>query len=53
MKLPVFKSKTTAITVGVGLFLAGSYCFYDAWEGRGGKPPKLVRPFLNSWPFGK
>lgn len=45
MKRPLFQSKTTAVVVGAALFLAGSWCLYDAWDRRGQKPPRLARPF--------
>lgn len=44
MKRPFFRNKGTAIAVGGVLFLAGSACLYDAWERRGGKTPRLLRP---------
>ena len=44
---PFFRSQTAAVVVGAGLFLAGSWCLYDAWEGRGARTPPLARPF--SW----
>lgn len=47
MSKPFFKDKEAAIAIGVVLFLAGSYCLYDAWEGRGGQTPRIARPF--SW----
>lgn len=45
MSRPRFKSQTTAVVVGVALFLAGSYCLHDAWDGRGRPVPKIARPF--------
>jgi hypothetical protein len=42
---PTFRSQTAAIVTGVALFLAGSYCLYDAWEGRGRHTPRVFRPF--------
>jgi hypothetical protein len=42
---PLIPSKGTAIVLGVALFVAGSYCLYDAWEGRGAKTPRPLRPF--------
>jgi hypothetical protein len=45
VKRPFFRRQNTAVAVGVVLFLAGSACLYDAWEGRGDKTPKLARPF--------
>lgn len=43
---PLFKSHTTAVGVGVVLFAAGAFVLWDAFEGRGGKTPILLRPFL-------
>lgn len=43
---PWFKDRYTALAVGAALFLAGSWCLYDAWEGRGRKTPLPVRPFV-------
>ncbi len=42
---PTIPDKTTAVVLGIGFFLAGWYCLYDAWEGRGGDTPKLFRAF--------
>lgn len=42
---PRFQDQATAILVGVALFVAGSFCLYDAWEGRGRPTPRLLRPF--------
>ncbi len=42
---PLVKSHYVAIGIGVGLFLAGSWFLYDAWEGRGRKTPRIARPF--------
>lgn len=44
MSRPLFRSQTTAIIVGASLFLAGAYCLYDAWEGRGAPTPRILRP---------
>jgi hypothetical protein len=35
-----------AIVLGVGAFVLGAFCLYDAFEGRGRKAPLLLRPFL-------
>lgn len=40
---PLFKDKNVAVGVGVALFLAGSFCLYDAWERRGGHTPLVAR----------
>lgn len=47
MKRPLFQRQGTAVVVGLVLFVAGSYCLHDAWEGRGQAAPRLLRPF--SW----
>lgn len=44
MKRPMFRNQTTAILVGGALFLAGSWCLYDAWERRGQSTPRIFRP---------
>lgn len=47
MKMPrLFKDQRTAVVLGAALFLAGSACLYDAWEGRGRKTPSVARPFV-------
>lgn len=45
MRSPLFRSQTTAVVVGAALFLAGSWCLYDAYERRGGNTPRVLRPF--------
>jgi len=45
MARPLVKSQTAAIMIGVGLFLAGSWFLYDAWERRGQRTPRIARPF--------
>lgn len=42
---PHFADQTVAIVFGVVLFAAGSWCLYDAWEGRGKRTPPPLRPF--------
>ncbi len=42
---PIFKNSSTAAAVGVAAFLVGWACLYDAWEGRGGTTPKVLRAF--------
>lgn len=44
MRRPLIQSQTTAVVLGVAFFLAGWACLYDAWEGRGGKTPAILRP---------
>jgi hypothetical protein len=41
---PLVRRQETAIALGIGFFLLGSYLLYDAWEGRGGNTPRLLRP---------
>lgn len=38
-------SKGAALALGVGLFLAGSYFLWEAFEGRGANTPRVLRPF--------
>jgi len=47
MPRPLFRNRGSALALGVVLFVAGSYCIYDAYEGRGLALPRLLRPF--SW----
>lgn len=37
-----------AVVVGLALFLLGSLVLHDAYEGRGRKPPLILRP-LTWW----
>jgi hypothetical protein len=46
MRRPLFRRQATAVIVGAGLFLAGSFCLYDAWERRGQPTPRPLRPIL-------
>ena len=46
MKRPLFRSQSTAVGVGLVLFVAGSFCLYDAWERRGARTPLLLRPVV-------
>jgi len=45
MSRPVFRNKRVAIAVGLGAFALGWLALHDAWEGRGGTTPKVLRPF--------
>jgi hypothetical protein len=38
-------SKHAAIALGIAGFLVGSWFLYQAWEARGEKTPRLLRPF--------
>jgi len=40
-----FTDKRTAVAVGVLGFALGWKGFYDAYEGRGGQTPRVLRPF--------
>jgi hypothetical protein len=42
---PLVRDKTSAIIIGVALFVAGSWFLYDAWERRGQRTPRIARPF--------
>lgn len=42
---PFVRDKNLGIGLGVAAFLLGSFFLWDAWEGRGGETPKLMRPF--------
>ena len=46
MRRPLFRRQSTAVLVGGALFVAGSFCLYDAWERRGQPTPKLLRPVM-------
>ena len=43
---PVVKHKPTAIALGALLVVAGYVILYGAWEGRGGRKPLILGPFL-------
>lgn len=40
---PFIANQGAAILLGVGLFGASCFVLWDAWEGRGGKAPALLR----------
>lgn len=46
MSRPVIRSKQASILVGGALTLLGFVILYGAWEGRGGRKPRLLGPFL-------
>lgn len=46
IRRPLFRDHRNAAALGLVLLAAGAVCLYDAWEGRGGKTPALLRPFL-------
>jgi hypothetical protein len=39
------RSKPFAVTMGVILFVLGSWFLFQAWDARGEKPPRIARPF--------
>jgi hypothetical protein len=43
---PWVRDKRTSILVGGVLTVVGFVILYDAWEGRGGKKPRLLGPLL-------
>lgn len=45
MKRPLIRNQRTAIVLGIGLFLLGSWFLYDAFERRGKDTPHVFRPF--------
>lgn len=47
MRRPLFRNQGAAVAVGAALFLAGSFCLYDAYERRGVTTPRVLR--LVSW----
>jgi len=44
MSRPIFRRKSTALALGVAFFVGAWVCLYDAWEGRGGTTPAILRP---------
>ena len=46
MRRPLIQDKGTAVIVGLVLTVAGFCVLYDAYEGRGGKKPRLLGPIL-------
>lgn len=48
MRRPLFHDQTTAVLAGSLFLAAGFACWYDAWEGRGGQTPRLLR-WLTWW----
>lgn len=41
---PCFPDPRLALVAGVALLGAGWFCLYDAYEGRGGRTPAILRP---------
>ncbi len=46
MRRPVIRNKRTAVLVGLAMVAGGFVVLYDAYEGRGGKKPAVLGPFL-------
>lgn len=46
MRRPVIRDQRTAVAMGLVLLVAGFATLYDAYDGRGGKKPALLGPFL-------
>lgn len=46
MQRPLFRSAAAAKVTGAVLVVAGFVCLYDAYDGRGGKKPWFLGPFL-------
>jgi hypothetical protein len=42
---PLIKNWKVAVVGGLVLFAAGAILLHDAYEGRGRKPPGILRPF--------
>jgi hypothetical protein len=43
---PWVANKTTAVAVGLLLFVAGMLLLYDAYDRRGGRAPWIIRAFI-------
>jgi hypothetical protein len=46
MRRPLIQDQATAVVCGAVAFVAGCVLLWDAWEGRGGRTPRFLRPFL-------
>lgn len=46
MRKPLFRHQSTAVIVGGLLFVGGSFCLWDAWERRGQRTPRILRPVM-------
>lgn len=46
MKRPLFRDRREAVALGLVLVVIGGVCLWDAWDGRGGRTPVLLRPFV-------
>lgn len=46
MSRPLIRDKRTSIWTGGVLTLLGFWILYGAWEGRGGRKPRLLGPIL-------
>lgn len=45
MRKPWIRDHTTAVLLGLLLFVGGAMVLYDAYEGRGKPAPRILRPF--------
>lgn len=43
MTRPYIANQRLAVALGVALFAASWFCLHDAWDGRGQRPPMIVR----------
>ena len=46
MHRPLIQDQSTAVVIGLGLVGAGFIVLHDAWDGRGGRKPWWLGPFL-------
>lgn len=46
MRRPLIADQQSAVLLGLALLTAAFVILYDAWEGRGGRKPRLLGPLL-------
>lgn len=46
LQRPWIRNKQTAVVLGLALVAAGFAVLYDAYDGRGGRKPAILGPFL-------